>query len=209
MKSLYIHELVVALCKDIGFHLAQEFYWHNQGKLPTSNWVTVQRVRVKDTIENVLWLSKSPYPKADNRNVLEEYDNKYKKILSRGGYGTYTRPSGHVIDHFNKDNGGRIPSNLIIANKPPKESYINFCKRNNLPVHPARLPRQIAEFFIKMLTAAGDIVWDSFCGSNIVGSVANSLGRRFIANDKSLSYVKGSIGRFEDRDVLMNKLLCS
>lgn len=42
VKSLYYHKLLVALVDSVGFHLAQECYWQNTGKLPTSYWVTVE-----------------------------------------------------------------------------------------------------------------------------------------------------------------------
>ena len=70
-RSLYHFELLIALCKTLGFHLAQEFYWFNPAKLPSpAEWVTVRRIRVKDTVNTIWWLSKTPYPKADNNKVL-------------------------------------------------------------------------------------------------------------------------------------------
>ena len=43
------------------FNLAQEFYWFNPAKLPGPvQWVNVDRVRVKDSIEPIWWLSKTP-----------------------------------------------------------------------------------------------------------------------------------------------------
>lgn len=79
VRSLYHFELVVALCKlkekgGLGFYLAQELYWYNPAKLPTpAEWVTVRRERVKDAVNTVWWLSKSPHPKANNRRVLKPY----------------------------------------------------------------------------------------------------------------------------------------
>ncbi len=207
VQSLYIHKLVIALCEKIGFHLAQEFYAHNEGKLPTSHWVTVKRVRVTQSIENVFWLSKTPHPKANNRNVLVPYSESYKKVLKQGGYGVYARPSGHKIDHFNRDNGGRIAGTLIRANSVAVDDYIQYCKDHNLPVHPARMQRAIPNFFIRFLTDPGDIVWEPYCGSNIVGDECIKLGRRFIANDKSLTYLAGSMGRFCPERLRLNKLL--
>ena len=41
-RSLYHYELLISLCKDIGFHLVQEFFWWNPARLPTpAEWVTV------------------------------------------------------------------------------------------------------------------------------------------------------------------------
>jgi len=57
-RSLYHYELLIMLCREMGFHLAQEFYWWNPSKLPTpAEWVTVRRVRVKDAVNCVWWLS--------------------------------------------------------------------------------------------------------------------------------------------------------
>lgn len=48
-RSLYHFELLIMLCKDLGFHLAQEVFWWNPSKLPTPRQRgTIRRVRVKD-----------------------------------------------------------------------------------------------------------------------------------------------------------------
>jgi len=31
-RSLYQYELLIMLCKEVGFHLAQEFFWWNPGR---------------------------------------------------------------------------------------------------------------------------------------------------------------------------------
>src|SRR5947209_3856952 len=67
-RSLYHFKLLIMLCEEVGFHLAQEFYWWSPSKLPTpAEWVTVRRIRVKDAINCVWWLSPTPLPKASNR----------------------------------------------------------------------------------------------------------------------------------------------
>ena len=35
VRSLYHFKLLVMLCEEFGFHLAQDFYWWNPSKLPT------------------------------------------------------------------------------------------------------------------------------------------------------------------------------
>lgn len=197
VRSLYTYRLVLALCDELGFNLAQEFYWFNPGKLPTSNWVTIDRVRIKDSVEKLLWLSKSPNPYADNRNVLEPYSESYIKLLKNGGYKVMERPSGHKITHFNKDNGGKIPSNLLVySNSNSKDSYFKYCKKFGIKIHPARFPIEIPEFFIKFLTNPGEVVWDMFGGSGSVLEAAYKLGRKGIITEKSLTYLWGSLGRF-------------
>ena len=70
-RNLYHFKLLIMLCEEVGFHLAQDLYWWNPSKLPTpAEWVTVRRLRVKDAVNTVWWLSKTPWPKASNRRVL-------------------------------------------------------------------------------------------------------------------------------------------
>lgn len=51
-RSLYHFRLLIALCDNLGFHLAQEFYWYNPAKLPApAEWVTVRKIRTRDSVE--------------------------------------------------------------------------------------------------------------------------------------------------------------
>ena len=94
-RNLYHFKLLIMLCEEIGFHLAQDIYWWNPSKLPTpAEWVTVRRLRVKDAINTVWWLSKTPWPKASNRRVLQPYSASMEELLEKG-YKAKKRPSGH------------------------------------------------------------------------------------------------------------------
>jgi DNA modification methylase len=84
-RSLYHFELLLMLCNKFHFHLAQEFYWWNPAKLPTpAEWVTIRRVRVKDAINTVWWLSPTAWPKASNRRVLQPYSPSMLHLLENG-----------------------------------------------------------------------------------------------------------------------------
>lgn len=198
-RSLYHFELVIALCKTLGFHLAQEFYWYNPSKLPSpAEWVTVQRVRVKDAVDPIWWLSKTPNPKASNRKVLKPYSESMRQLLENG-YRAQRRPSGHDIsENFLKDNQGAIPPNLLeLANTDSNSTYLRECRRRNIKPHPARFPHGLPEFFIQFLTDPGDLVVDPFAGSNITGEVAEKLGRRWLAFEIVEEYLETSKFRFE------------
>ncbi|MBW4507316.1 MAG: site-specific DNA-methyltransferase [Scytonematopsis contorta HA4267-MV1] len=198
VRSIYQYELLVRLCKELGFFLAQEFYHYNPSRLPTpAEWVTVRRIRVKDSVNIVWWLSKTPNPKADNRKVLKPYSESMKNLL-KNGYKAKVRPSGHDIsDKFQKDNQGAIPPNLLeIANTESNSPYMKRCKEAGLKPHPARFPAGFAEFFLKFLTDEGDVVLEPFAGSNTTGFVAENLKRRWISFEINEDYVKGSMIRF-------------
>jgi site-specific DNA-methyltransferase (cytosine-N4-specific) len=196
-RSLYQYELVLRLCKL--FHLAQEFYWYNPSKLPTpAEWVTVQRTRVKDAVNTLWWLAKTEAPNADNRRVLRPYSRSMHRLL-REGVQAARRPSQHVISpRFRRDNGGAIPPNLLeVPNTTSRDPYIRLCRAAGLPVHPARFPAGIPDFFVRFLTEPGQVVLDPFAGSNVTGAVAESLGRRWLSVEVNAEYVAGSRLRFE------------
>ncbi len=182
------------------YFLCQHFIWFNIARLPSPvQWVNVDRVRVKDAFTHIWWLSNSPNPKANNRNVLEEYSESMKKLLKRKKYNSGPRPSEHLIgeNSFLKDNDGAIPSNVLVgANTISTSKYIEYCKGNNIELHPARMPEFIPNFFIKFLTDPGDLVFDPFGGSNTTGWVAEKLKRKWISVEINQSYIKGSKGRF-------------
>ena len=64
-------------------------------------------------------------------------------------------------------------------------------------MHPARMPKSLAEFFIKFLTRKGDLVLDPFAGSNVTGYTAECLGRKWISIEMIKEYAMGSKGRFK------------
>jgi len=82
-KTLYNFELLIRLCRDVGFHLAEDFYWLNPAKLPSpAEWVNVRRIRVKDAIDPVWWLSKTPFPKAVWSRHLDEVQQQSRRSNS-------------------------------------------------------------------------------------------------------------------------------
>jgi site-specific DNA-methyltransferase (cytosine-N4-specific) len=198
VRSLYHFKLLIMLCEDFGFHLAQEFYWWNPSKLPTpAEWVNVRRIRVKDAVNTVWWLSKTEWPKAGNRRVLQPYSASMEELLAKG-YKPKVRPSGHDIsDKFGKDNGAAIPPNLLaIPNTESNSAYMRYCQECGIKPHPARFPADLPEYFVRMVTDPGDFVFDPFGGSCITGEVAERLGRKWACAELSTDYLKGAIGRF-------------
>lgn len=199
-RTLYHFELLLRLCGPNGpFRLAQEFYWYNPAKMPApAEWVTIRRIRVKDAVNPIWWLAKSANPKASNRRVLKPYTKSMEEMLTRG-YNEGPRPSGHVVSgKWGKRQKGAIPANLIIAaNTRSSDPYLKGCREHGLEVHPARFVPAIPEFFMKFLTRPGDMVVDPFSGSNVVGEVAERLGRKWIGVEINREYVLGSAFRFD------------
>lgn len=207
IRSIYQFDLLVRLCKEAGFFLAQEFYHYNPARLPApAEWVNVRRVRVKDSVNVVWWLSRSEWPKSDNRRVLRPYSASMLGLL-KNGYRAKLRPSGHDISaNFNKDHGGAIPPNVLeLANTESNSAYLRACRSAGLKPHPARFPRDFADFFVKFLTEPGDVVLDPFAGSNTTGWAAELLRRRWIAFELREDYLEASKLRFDSSPDLFTR----
>lgn len=201
VRSLYNYRVLLRHVDEHGFHLAEEFFWHNPSKLPSPiEWVNKRKLRAKDSVNTVWWLSKTEWPQADIGSVLVPYSERMKTLLKDPAkfYKPKERPSGHDIGSaFGKDNGGAIPSNLLqLSNSESNGSYLRLCKQFGLKPHPARFPRQLPEFFIKFLTRPGDHVLDIFAGSGTTAEAAQMHGRKWITCELSEDYAVASAFRF-------------
>jgi DNA modification methylase len=198
IRSLCHFEVLIRLVREHSFHLAQEFFWYNPAKLPApAEWVTVRRIRVKDAVEALWWLSKSTNPKADNRQVLTEYSEDMKRLLKRG-YRPKERPSGHHITHKFTEQAGAIPPNLLtLGNNDSNGYYLKRCAEEKIKPHPARFPAGLPEFFIKFLTSENDTILDPFAGSCTTGEAAERWHRKWIGFELRSDYLDGAHFRFE------------
>lgn len=214
VMSLLPLQALMKVLEAGNLNLCQQFVCHNPARLPSpAQWVTINRIRVKDSFTHVWWMAPSDQPKANNRNVLVEYSSAMKELLERQAYNDGRRPSGFVVNKtsFLTDNGGAIPPNVLMEDEPTGEvpddmlvlsnttstdAYSVFCRDLGYPTHPARMPAGLPEFFIKLLTDKGDLVLDPFGGSNMTGAVADRLDRTWISVEPELAYINGSRGRF-------------
>lgn len=202
--SLYQFRFLIKMVDDVGYHLAQPFYWHNTSALPAPiEWVNKKKWRAKNSVNTVWWFSKTPRPKADIRKVLTPYSDRMKKLLEKPeGFFTdgAVRPSGHTMgSSWTNDNGGAIPPNMLMfSNAESNSQYLRYCKINKLKAHPARFPKDLPEFFIKLCTDENDLVVDIFGGSNTTGKCCEDMGRRWKAFELSKEYLAASSFRFID-----------
>ena len=214
-RSTYHFQLAVMLAKH--FDLCQEFYWYNPAKLPAPiQWTNVERIRVKDSVNLLLWLANdASETKANNKRVLRQYSKGMRSLLRNGytmanqkGNPAEARPSNWVIRKQTfQDRGGAIPPNLIhnilsISNTGSGGRYLEACRAHQIKPHDSRFPPDLPDFFVNFLTEPGDLVLDPFSGSNTTGFVAESLERRWIACELDAvgpgagTYVRTSAFRF-------------
>jgi site-specific DNA-methyltransferase (cytosine-N4-specific) len=214
MSTLPLKALL-AFQENAGLYLCQEFVVYNPAKLPTpAQWVNVERIRVKDAFTRVWWMSPNEKPKANNKKVLTEYSDSMKTLLKRGTYNSGIRPSEHRIGEksFLTNHGGAIPPNVLvppiedmlpelmevlpISNTGSMTRFQKYCRDNGLPLHPARMPLKLVEFFMDFLTDPGDMVLDPFSGSNTTGVVADYMKRKWMGIEVKPEYIQASEFRF-------------
>jgi DNA methylase len=203
-----------------GLRLCQQFICYNPTRLPSpAQWVTVNRIRTIDSFTHIWWMAKSDFPKADNKKVLRPYSKGMKALLKKQKYNTGKRPSEHHISEkgFLKKHKGsimhnvieleqvdserdvRLPKNLLsISNTQSNGFYMKTCRERGITPHPARMPLELASFFIQMLTDENDLVLDPFAGSNTTGYCAEKLNRKWISIERLSNYGEQSFIRFED-----------
>lgn len=222
IQSLLHLESLIGFAKNkkAKLRLCQQFICYNPSRLPSpAQWVSIKRIRTIDSFTHVWWLAKSDYPKADNSKVLRPYSDSMKSLLKSQKYNDGVRPSEHRIGKksFLKNNKGSIMHNVIeieqidddrevrlprnifsMANTISNDFFLKKCREKEIQPHPARMPLELASFFIKFLTDPGDLILDPFAGSNTTGFCAEKLKRKWIAIEANKDYVEQSKIRFKD-----------
>lgn len=205
VRSTYDLRLSLKLIDEFDLKLAQEFYWYNPSRLPSpAQWVNITKERAKDSVNKILWFSKSSNPKASNTRVLQPYSASMQQKFEAGITGDSRRPSGHKPSDkiYANRNEGSIPGNLLVcANNlsGAADGYLKYCEDHGLTPHPARFPYQIPEFFIRFLTEPGDKVLDPFAGSCTTGLAAEKNKRRWMCIEQNLEYLETAYGHFENQ----------
>ena len=197
--SLYQERTVIALQERLGLNLCQRFVWHNPSSLPVpTNYVGVERIRVKNAYETLWWLSASERPYADNRQILEPYSDRMNALIRKGGEGRSKKPSGHAHREgsFSVDNGGSIAPNVIRLPNSGDHRYAAACRASGLKPHPARMPVELASRMIRFLSRPDELVFDPFGGSGTTAIAAETLGRRWITTEMHREYVETARLRF-------------
>ena len=203
--STYIERFVLRMVDTVGLHLAQRLYAEYPTRLPSPRpWVAIRRVRVKTSVDPVLWFSRSPNPRASNWNVRVPYAPSTKRgEIGRIENGGVRRPGGQTIgkSSFATDNGGAIPGSLIRCTglDASVRAYRARCKETGRRIHPAIMPRPLADYCLRLTTEEGSLVYDPFFGSGTTGDVAEALGRRWIGSERALVFAEGAALRFVDR----------
>lgn len=191
-QHLYVFELLLKLCKEIGFHLVRDYIWYNPAT-PPNVYSRGGYGRTKKSHEYCFWLSKGSSWTFELDPIRKPYSKDMQKYLDGKGKGSRSeniRPSTH---NFNcgrvwTNNGGSDPGTVIeIANTSSNDIFMRLCKEKGI-AHPARFPEKLAEFFVLSGSKKGDLIMDPFSGSGTTAVVAQKHGRNWIGIDANPDY---------------------
>ncbi len=200
-QHLYAFELVIYLCKKVGFHLVRDYLWYNPAT-PPNVFSRGGYGRTKKSHEYCFWFSKGPEWTFNLDPIRKPYGKDMQKFLKGKGKGdrtANTRPSTH---NFNcekvwADNGGSDPGTVIeIGNTNSNDVFLKLCKKRGI-AHPARFPEKLAEFFILAGTEEDALVLDPFSGSGTTAISAAKNGRRWIGIDANRDFCNLATTRME------------
>lgn len=207
-RSLYRERLVLALSERFGLSLMDTMPWVNYSKPPgPTQWASIKRVQLNSAWEPIYWFTNDPQRvRADNRRVLEAHTETHQRLVAAGGErrdrtysdGAHCLRAGTSFSHQTK---GRIPRNVRQLGHAcgSQRAYKAAARAAGLPVHGAPFPLRLAEFYIRFLTAPGDLVVDPFAGSLTVALAADLLGRHWIATEVIWEYLAGGGLRVDKR----------
>lgn len=124
--------------------------------------------------DNLYWYGKSDKTwKFNNEQIRIPHNKKTQDNFKEGLQG-----SGFVADEYNLKKG-KVPEDwweMAIAARFPNDG-IRYCG------YPTQKPEALLERIIKASSNEGDLVADFFCGSGTLPTVAEKLGRKWIATD--------------------------
>lgn len=173
-RSTYVMETVLKLSKI--FNWNDTFIWNKTNPFPTGS-----KKRLKDGFEYCYVFTKSNNYTFNPNNVLVPSTSKYLESEKR----RKNKGKHEVTNGSTMNMSRRVASDMV---RP--SNVITFPIDSTNHKHPATFPIALPDFFIKLYTNEGDVVYDPFMGSGTTALSAKLLGRHYIGSEINEEYVK-------------------
>lgn len=211
-RSLYVMKLVIAMVEKYGWRFVDEFIWTKPG-LP-GGWNN----RLKNDFEPVFWFAKTENlamverqiedgeGKNEEENVVDEYGRvfhfcKQEKIRFYPKSVGKSSKSVRVSTPLNVSRG--ITGNISVSGPRRRGiarpgNVIRLQGNTERWEHPAMYPVGLPEFFIKLTTLRGDLVFDPFMGAGSTLIAAEKTKRICYGTEMQPKYVDIILARWEE-----------
>lgn len=171
-RDTYVLKTVLLL-SDI-FIWSDTYIWNKTNPFPTGS-----KKRLKDGFEYCYLFTKTLNHKFYPNNVLVKSTSKWlesEKRRRNKGVHNVTNGSGMNMER------------RYIADMVRPSNVLTLAVDTTNHKHPATFPIGLPEFFIKLLTEEGDVVFDPFAGSGTTLVAAKNLNRRYIGTEINSEY---------------------
>ena len=179
-KHPYVYELVLALRRQQGWRLVDEYCWHKKNCYP-GKWPN----RFRDAWERLLHFTVSPQFKMRQEAVMVSMGDWKRARLRNPSATDRTRDESKHGSGF-----GKRVENWIGRDRAYPSNVLHMATECGFKGHPAAFPKALPEWFIRLFTDAGDTVLDPFAGSGTAPVAALELGRNAIGIDTQPEYCR-------------------
>lgn len=182
VRSAYVLKTVLLLSEIMNW--TDTYIWNKTNPFPTGS-----KKRLKDGFEYCYWFTKTNDYQFFPENVLVKSQSKWlesEKKRKNKGVHNVTNGSGMNMSK-------RISTDMV---RPSNVLTLPVDTTNHQ--HPATFPLGLPEFFIKLMTKEGDIVYDPFAGSGTTLLAAKQLNRCYIGTEINTDYVKLTKNRLKE-----------
>lgn len=201
-RELYVHDLVIAHVRGWGWHLADEFCWQRRG-IPKK-----PRLRLKNAHEPVYhfararWKFRPDHVMHESPNAivrldeLDDRDRGWKHRATTGGEKPKSRARG-VRGGGGEQHQGKTwaPGEATVHGMAYPSNLLPAFGHSEAVGHPATFPIELPEFFVKLLTDEGELVYDPFSGSGSTVLAADRAGRVGAGMEISPRYTNAALAR--------------
>ena len=177
-KHPYVYDLVLALRRQQGWRLVDEYCWHKRNCYP-GKWPN----RFRDSWERIYHFTVSSSFKMRQDSVMVPMGDWKETRLSNLSEVDRTR------DESKHGNGfGKKVDNWVGREMAYPSNVLHMATECGHKGHPATFPKALPKWFIDLFTDEGDTVLDPFAGSGTTLLAAMEANRHAIGIDKSPEY---------------------
>jgi len=179
-RHLYVFKLVVALVETVKLPLIETYIWQKPNPMPGRFGA-----RLKDAFEYCFWFGKTTDVKFRPEHVAVPYANARPrgKTIKKGVRNRFLQSGSCAsAETVRYRNGGQRMNGATIYERGFADpgNVVPCAVTRGESNHPARMPDDLARFFINLATDPGDVVLDPFMGSGTTARAAKALGRKYL-----------------------------
>ena len=177
-KHPYVYDLALALRRQQGWRLVDEYCWHKKNCYP-GKWPN----RFRDSWERLYHFALSPSFKMRQESVMVPMGDWTNARLSNLSEVDRTRDESKHRNGF-----GKRVENWVGRDMAYPTNVLHMATECGFKGHPATFPKALPSWFIELFTDEGDTVLDPFAGSGTALVAALELGRNAIGIDTEPDY---------------------